>query len=73
MVGNAVVAAYHTLRKVEQFFRLAKSELKARPVFHRTRESIEAYPTIVLAAPAIARPRRAAKRSRTLLKRPCFT
>nr|WP_172651886.1 hypothetical protein [Rhodococcus opacus] len=60
MVGNAVVAAYHTLRKAEQFFRLAKSELKARPVFHRTRESIEAYPTIVLAAPAIARPHRAA-------------
>lgn len=60
MVGKAVVATYHNLRKVEQFFRLAKSELKARPVFHRTRESIEAYPTIVLAAPAIARPRRAA-------------
>lgn len=28
MVGKAVVATYHTLRKVEQFFRLAKSELK---------------------------------------------
>ncbi|EID76227.1 transposase [Rhodococcus opacus RKJ300 = JCM 13270] len=60
MVGKAVVAAHHNLRKVKQFFRLAKSELKARPVFHRTRESIEAYPTIVLVAPAIARPRRAA-------------
>lgn len=29
MVGKAVVAAYHNLRKVKQFFRLAKSELKA--------------------------------------------
>lgn len=34
---------------------MAKSDLKARPVFHRTRDSIEAHLTIVFAALAVAR------------------
>lgn len=55
MDGHAVVAAYHDLWKVEQSFRMAKSDLKARPVFHRTRDSIEAHLTVVLAALAVAR------------------
>lgn len=55
MNGHAVVAAYHDLWKVEQSFRMAKSDLKARPIFHRTRDSIEAHLTIVFAALAIAR------------------
>ena len=55
MDGHAVVAAYHDLWKVEQSFRMAKSDLKARPIFHRTRDSIEAHLTIVFAALAIAR------------------
>ena len=44
-----------TAWKVEQSFRMAKSDLKARPVFHRTRDSIEAHLTIVFAALAVAR------------------
>ena len=55
MDGHAVVAAYQDLWKVEQSFRMAKSDLKARPIFHRTRDSIEAHLTIVFAALAIAR------------------
>ncbi|WP_407335494.1 transposase [Dietzia kunjamensis] len=55
MDGHAVVAAYHDLWKVKQSFRMAKSDLKARPVFHRTRDSIEAHLTVVFAALAVAR------------------
>lgn len=55
MDGHAVVAAYHDLWKVEQSFRMAKADLKARPIFHRTRDSIEAHLTIVFTALAVAR------------------
>ncbi|MFL0580925.1 transposase, partial [Dietzia sp. 179-F 9C3 NHS] len=55
MDGPAVVAAYRDLWKVEQSFRMAKSDLKARPIFHRTRDAIEAHLTIVFAALAVAR------------------
>ncbi len=55
MDGHAVVAAYHDLWKVEQTFRMAKSDLRARPIYHRKRDSIEAHLTIVFAALAIAR------------------
>ena len=33
---------------------MSKSDLKARPVFHRTREAIEAHLTIVMAALAVS-------------------
>ena len=35
MDGAAVVAAYHDLWQVERSFRMTKSDLAARPVFHR--------------------------------------
>jgi transposase len=53
--GPSVVAAYHDLFQVERSFRMAKSDLRARPIFHHTRDSIEAHLTIVFAALAIAR------------------
>jgi uncharacterized protein YlxW (UPF0749 family) len=34
---------------------MTKSDLKARPVFHHTRDAIEAYLTVVFAALAVAR------------------
>ena len=46
---------YHRLFNVEASFRMAKSDLKARPIFHRKRDSIEAHLTIILAALAIGR------------------
>ena len=36
-------------------FRMTKSDLAARPVFHRLKDSIEAHLTIVFAALAISR------------------
>jgi hypothetical protein len=55
MDGQAVVCAYHDLWQVEKSFRMAKSDLRARPVFHHKRESIEAHLTVVFAALAVAR------------------
>jgi hypothetical protein len=55
MDGPAVVAAYHELYQVERSFRMAKSDLAARPIFHRIRDSIEAHLTIVFAALAVSR------------------
>jgi transposase len=55
MDGAAVIAAYHDLWKVEQSFRMTKSDLRARPVFHHQREAIEAHLTVVFAALAVAR------------------
>jgi transposase len=50
-----VIGAYHQLFQLEKSFRMAKSDLAARPIFHRTRDSIEAHLTIVFAALAISR------------------
>jgi Transposase DDE domain len=55
MTGAAVIAAYHDLWQVELSFRMTKTDLRARPVFHRQRDSIEAHLTIVFAALAISR------------------
>ena len=55
MDGPAVVAAYHDLYQVERSFRMAKTDLAARPVFHRLRDSIEAHLTVVFAALAVSR------------------
>jgi transposase len=55
MDGPHVVAAYHELYQVERSFRMAKSDLAARPMFHRIRDSIEAHLTIVFAALAVSR------------------
>lgn len=52
---ESVITAYHQLFQVEKSFRMAKSDLKARPVFHQTQEAIEAHLTIVLAALAVGR------------------
>jgi len=50
-----VIANYHQLFQVEASFRMAKSDLRARPVYHRKRDAIEAHLTIVLTAMAISR------------------
>ena len=55
MTAEQVVAAYHDLYQVERSFRMAKSDLAARPVFHRLRDSIEAHLTVVFAALAVSR------------------
>ena len=50
-----VIEAYHQLFEVEASFRMAKSDLKARPIFHRKRDAIEAHLTIVFTSLAISR------------------
>ena len=55
LAPNKVIAAYHQLFHVEASFRMAKSDLKARPIFHHKREAIEAHLTVVLASLAISR------------------
>ncbi|WP_193671187.1 IS1634 family transposase, partial [Nocardioides salarius] len=55
MSATEVIGSYHDLWHVEQSFRMSKTDLAARPMFHHTREAIEAHLTIVFAALAIAR------------------
>ena len=55
MDGAGVISAYHDLWRVEQSFRMTKSDLRARPVFHHQRDSIEAHLTVVFAALAVSR------------------
>jgi hypothetical protein len=50
-----VIDAYHQLFQVEKSFRMSKSDLKARPIFHHKLDSIRAHLTIVFAALSIAR------------------
>lgn len=38
-----VINYYHDLWHIEQAFRMSKSDLKARPIFHRTQEAIRAH------------------------------
>jgi hypothetical protein len=50
-----IIADYHDLWHVEQSFRMSKTDLRARPMFHHQRESIEAHLTIVFTALAVSR------------------
>lgn len=50
-----VINAYHQLFQVEKSFRMAKSDLRARPIFHHKIDSIKAHLTVVFAALAVAR------------------
>jgi hypothetical protein len=50
-----VIGAYSRLLHIERSFRMSKSDLAARPIYHHTRESIEAHLTIVFAALAVSR------------------
>jgi len=52
--AQEIITAYHQLFQIERSFRMTKSDLRARPIFHRTRDSIEAHLTIVLTALAIS-------------------
>lgn len=49
-----VIDAYHQLWRIEKSFRMSKHNLQARPIYHHTRESIEAHLTIVFAALAVS-------------------
>nr|BFF05704.1 IS1634-like element ISMsm6 family transposase [Brevibacterium otitidis] len=55
MPASEVIASYHDLWHVEQSFRMSKTDLRARPIFHRTKDAIEAHLTVVFTALAVAR------------------
>lgn len=55
MGPGEVIGSYHDLWHVEQSFRMSKTDLRARPMFHRTRDAIEAHLTIVFTALALSR------------------
>ena len=57
LVGQSaefVIDAYHQLWRIERSFRMSKHDLQARPIYHHTRESIEAHLSIVFAALAVS-------------------
>lgn len=49
-----VIDAYHQLWRIEKAFRMSKHDLQARPIYHRTRDSIEAHLSVVFAAMAVS-------------------
>lgn len=49
-----IIHAYHRLWRIEKAFRMSKHDLQARPIYHRTRESIDAHLSIVFAAMAVS-------------------
>jgi hypothetical protein len=55
VTAEFVIDAYHQLLHIEKSFRMSKHDLRARPIYHHKRESIEAHLTIVLAALAVSR------------------
>jgi hypothetical protein len=50
-----VMGAYHQLWQIEKSFRMSKTDLRARPIYHHKKDSIEAHLTIVFAALAVSR------------------
>ena len=54
MSASEVSGKYHELWHVERSFRMSKTDLRARPIFHHVRESIEAHLSIVFTALAVS-------------------
>lgn len=55
LTDEDIIGKYASLWHVEQSFRISKSDLRARPIFHTTQDKIEAHLTIVFAALAVAK------------------
>jgi len=50
LTSSEVIAYYRDLWHVEQAFRMSKSDLQARPIFHRTQDAIRAHMLICFMA-----------------------
>ncbi|MBE1493028.1 hypothetical protein H4696_000128 [Amycolatopsis lexingtonensis] len=55
VTAEFVIDAYHRLFHIEKSFRMSKHDLRARPIYHHKRESIDAHLTVVFAALAVSR------------------
>lgn len=53
--SKLIIERYHDLWHVEKSFRIAKSDLEARPIFHHKRENIETHILIVFVSLCIAK------------------
>lgn len=52
---TVIIDRYHDLWRIENSFRITKSDLEARPIFHRLEETIKTHLIIVFAGLAIAK------------------
>ena len=52
---EVVIGAYHRLWHIEKSVRMSKHDLRARPIYHHKRVSIEAHLSVVFAALAVTR------------------
>lgn len=52
---TVVINRYHDLWRIEKSFRITKSDLEARPIFHRLDETIKAHLVIVFAGLAVSK------------------
>ncbi|MBG9350788.1 hypothetical protein ABMV07_10575 [Corynebacterium belfantii] len=50
-----VMSFYHELYHIENAFRMAKTDVQARPIFHRTHDAIRAHLTVAMAALAMSK------------------
>lgn len=55
VTAHDIVARYKDLWHVEKSFRIAKTDLEARPIFHHKRENIEAHILIVFVSLCLAK------------------
>ena len=55
LTDEEIITKYSQLWQVEKSFRVSKSDLKARPIFHTLKERIEAHLTIVFASLSVIR------------------
>ena len=53
--SELIVQRYKDLWHIEQSFRIAKSDLQARPIFHHKKESIETHMVIVFVSLCVAK------------------
>jgi len=53
--ATQVISDYHDLWQVEASFWMTKSDLRARPIFHRDKDSIDAHLSVVFVALAVGR------------------
>jgi transposase len=55
MDNKTVVTRYHELYKIEQAFRIAKSDLQTRPIFHFKEEPIKLHMLICFMAMVVSK------------------
>lgn len=55
LADDVIIDRYHDLWRIENSFRITKSDLEARPIFHRLDETIKAHLVIVFAGLAISK------------------